>query len=62
MSLWDEDEDDEGHVSEEQMQTERDEAPVKVLRVWQRVIGESLVYGIVMSTTNNTYVTHVTLM
>ncbi|XP_056610587.1 Fanconi anemia group B protein isoform X1 [Triplophysa dalaica] len=56
VSLWDEDEDDEGHVSEEQMQTERDEAPVKVLRVWQRVIGESLVYGIVMSTTNNTCV------
>ncbi|KAI7808428.1 Fanconi anemia group B protein [Triplophysa rosa] len=56
VSLWDEDEDDEVHVSDEQMPTERDEAPVKVLRVWQRVIGESLVCGIVMATTNDTCV------
>lgn len=62
VSLWDEDEDDELHVSDEQMHTECDEAPVKVLRVWQRVIGNSLIYGIVMTTTDNTYVTCVTVL
>lgn len=62
MSLWDEDEDDELHVSDEQMHTECDEAPVKVLRVWQRVIGDSLIYGIVMTTKNNTYVICVTVL
>lgn len=62
VSLWDEDEDDEVHVSDEHMHTECDEAPVKVLRVWQRVIGQSLICGIVMTTTNNTYVTCVTLL
>nr|XP_055070607.1 Fanconi anemia group B protein isoform X1 [Misgurnus anguillicaudatus]XP_055070608.1 Fanconi anemia group B protein isoform X1 [Misgurnus anguillicaudatus]XP_055070609.1 Fanconi anemia group B protein isoform X1 [Misgurnus anguillicaudatus]XP_055070610.1 Fanconi anemia group B protein isoform X1 [Misgurnus anguillicaudatus]XP_055070611.1 Fanconi anemia group B protein isoform X1 [Misgurnus anguillicaudatus]XP_055070612.1 Fanconi anemia group B protein isoform X1 [Misgurnus anguillicaudatus] len=55
VSLWDEDDDDkEVNVTDERMQTECGEALMKVNRVWQRVIGESLICGVVMTTTNNT--------
>uniref|UniRef100_A0A672NIH3 Fanconi anemia group B protein n=1 Tax=Sinocyclocheilus grahami TaxID=75366 RepID=A0A672NIH3_SINGR len=58
VSLWDEDDDDDGAGDEEDagMQTECAEAPLKMHRVWQRVIGQSLIVGVVLTTTSNTYV------
>lgn len=58
VSLWDEDDDDDGAGDEEDdgMQTECAEAPLKIHRVWQRVIGQSLIVGVVLTSTNNTYV------
>ncbi|XP_016111995.1 Fanconi anemia group B protein [Sinocyclocheilus grahami] len=56
VSLWDEDDDDDGAGDEEDagMQTECAEAPLKMHRVWQRVIGQSLIVGVVLTTTSNT--------
>ncbi|XP_052004437.1 Fanconi anemia group B protein [Xyrauchen texanus] len=53
VSLWDDDDDDDGAVDvwDDQMHTECAEARVKVDRVWQRVIGQSLVFGAVLTTT-----------
>ncbi len=43
-SLWDEDDDDgAGDEEDDGMQTECAEAPLKMHRVWHRVIGQSLI-------------------
>ncbi len=57
VSLWDDDEDEDDDDDEEDdgMQTQCAEAPLKMHRVWKRVIGPSLIVGVVL-TTNNTYV------
>ncbi len=59
VSLWDdEDEDEDGGAGDEEddgMQTQCAEAPLKMHRVWKRVIGPSLIVGVLL-TTNNTYV------
>lgn len=61
VSLWDEDDDDDGAGDEEDdgMQTECAEAPLKLHRVWQRVIGQSLIVGVVLTSTNNTSVMNI---
>ncbi|XP_016345247.1 Fanconi anemia group B protein isoform X3 [Sinocyclocheilus anshuiensis] len=61
VSLWDEDDDDDGAGDEEDagMQTECAEAPLKMHRVWQRVIGQSLIVGVVLTSTNNTSVMNI---
>uniref|UniRef100_A0A8C1S417 FA complementation group B n=2 Tax=Cyprinus carpio TaxID=7962 RepID=A0A8C1S417_CYPCA len=61
VSLWDEDDDDDGAGDEEDdgMQTECAEAPLKIHRVWQRVIGQSLIVGVVLTSTNNTSVMNI---
>ncbi|XP_026126847.1 Fanconi anemia group B protein [Carassius auratus] len=58
VSLWDEDDDDDGAGDEDDdgMQTDCAEAPLKMHRVWQRVIGQSLIVGVVLTSTNNTSV------
>ncbi|XP_051566582.1 Fanconi anemia group B protein [Myxocyprinus asiaticus] len=57
VSLWDDDDDDDDDgavdVWDDQMHTECAEALVKVDRVWQRVLGQSLVFGAILTTTNN---------
>ncbi|KAL0185239.1 hypothetical protein M9458_020936, partial [Cirrhinus mrigala] len=53
VSLWDDD-DDAGDEEDDGMQTECAEAALKTHRVWQRVIGQSLIIGVVLTTTNNT--------
>uniref|UniRef100_A0A8C2C4X2 FA complementation group B n=1 Tax=Cyprinus carpio TaxID=7962 RepID=A0A8C2C4X2_CYPCA len=61
VSLWDENDDDDGAGDEEDdgMQTECAEAPLKMHRVWQRVIGQSLIVGVVLTSTNNTSVMNI---
>lgn len=57
VSLWDdEDDDDEDLVLDDGMETECAEALLKVDRVWQRVVGQSLIVGVVLKPTNNTSV------
>ncbi|KAI2660942.1 Fanconi anemia group B protein [Labeo rohita] len=59
VSLWDDDDDDAGDEEDDGMQTECAEAALKVHRVWQRVIGQSLIVGVVLTTTNNTSVMNI---
>ncbi|RXN12445.1 Fanconi anemia group B isoform X1 [Labeo rohita] len=47
------------HVISSPQQTECAEAALKVHRVWQRVIGQSLIVGVVLTTTNNTSVMNI---
>ncbi|CAM4599568.1 unnamed protein product [Leuciscus chuanchicus] len=59
VSLWDEDDDagdEELDVLDDGMETECAEALLKVDRVWQRVIGQSLIVGVVLKPMNNTSV------
>ncbi|XP_056320599.1 Fanconi anemia group B protein [Danio aesculapii] len=55
VSLWDDDDDDgdDAGVVDEVMQTEDAEALLKVGRVWQRVIGQSLIIGVLLMPTND---------
>ncbi|XP_067300790.1 Fanconi anemia group B protein isoform X2 [Pseudorasbora parva] len=65
VSLWDEDEDageEECDVLDERMQTECAEALLKVDGVWQRVIGQSLVIGVVLKPVNNTSVMNISAL
>ncbi|KAK9968918.1 hypothetical protein ABG768_027135 [Culter alburnus] len=60
VSLWDEEEDDDaGDEEHDGMQTECAEALLNVDRVWQRVIGQSLIVGVVLRPTDNTSVTNI---
>ncbi|XP_077072568.1 Fanconi anemia group B protein isoform X2 [Siphateles boraxobius] len=62
VSLWDDDDDagdeelDVLDVLDDGMDTECAEALLKVDRVWQRVIGQSLIVGVVLKPTDNTSV------
>ncbi|KAF4108676.1 Fanconi anemia group B protein isoform X2 [Onychostoma macrolepis] len=60
VSLWDEDDGDgAGDEEDDGMQTQCAEAPLKMHRVWQRVIGQSLIVGVVLTSTNNTSVMNI---
>ncbi|KAK7154663.1 hypothetical protein R3I94_007860 [Phoxinus phoxinus] len=65
VSLWDEDEDagddEERGVLADGMETECAEALLEVDRVWQRVVGQSLIIGVVLKPTNNTSVMHMSV-
>ncbi|KAL1267331.1 hypothetical protein QQF64_032694 [Cirrhinus molitorella] len=53
VSLWeDDDDDDPGDEEDHGMQTECAEGALKVHRVWRRFIGQSLIFGVVLTTTN----------
>ncbi|XP_056123253.1 Fanconi anemia group B protein [Rhinichthys klamathensis goyatoka] len=57
VSLWDDDAgDEEPDVLDDGMDTECAEALLEVDRVWQRVVGQSLIVGVVLKPTNNTSV------
>ncbi|XP_043086495.1 Fanconi anemia group B protein [Puntigrus tetrazona] len=62
VSLWDDDDDDDGGAGDEEddgMQTDCAEAPLKVQRIWQRVIGQSLIVGVGLTSTDNTSVMNI---
>uniref|UniRef100_A0A3B1K2J0 FA complementation group B n=1 Tax=Astyanax mexicanus TaxID=7994 RepID=A0A3B1K2J0_ASTMX len=50
VCMWDEDEEEEeGCVLDKRMQTESGHRPPKVKRFWHRVVGESLVFGVLLT-------------
>ncbi|XP_030642445.1 Fanconi anemia group B protein [Chanos chanos] len=60
VSLWDDEEQGED-FSGEKMQTDPPESPVKVERVWQRILGDHLVFGVMLSPKSTTSLENVSV-